>query len=177
MKTRDLELYKQLHVQDSHYGSTPAGHFDRISNFITTQNPKSILDFGCGKGTMGNLLKKSYPNMLVHSYDPAIKEYESIPNSRYDMVITTDVLEHLYEDEIAGIFEEILKLDPSSMYHVICHRLAYAKLPDGSNAHKTVQSPEWWADRLKQILGDRFAVTYTNQGVEAGYFEIVKQLD
>lgn len=175
MKTRDLHLYKQLHIKDGHYGSTPAHHFDKISNFIHERRPRSILDFGCGKGTLQTLITQKHPEVVVHSYDPAITDRETIPMTQYDMVITTDVLEHLYEDEIPGIFLEMLSLDPASMYHIICHRLAHAILPDGTNAHKTVQTPQWWADKIRTIIGDKFSLTYTDQGVEAGYFEIIKK--
>ena len=174
MKTRDLELYKQLHMEDNHYGSTPGHHFDKINNFINIRQPKSILDFGCGKGNLAKVILQSHPNIVVHSYDPAIKGRESIPMTNYDMVITTDVLEHLYEDEVSGILEEILELNPDSMYHIICHRLAHARLPDGTNAHKTIQSPEWWADHLREVLRSEYILTFTSQGLESGYFEIIK---
>ena len=68
----------------------------------------------------------------------------------------------------------MIALCPKHMYHVICHRLAYATLPDGSNAHKTVQPPDWWYDKIVSCtVEEGYIVEFTNQGHEAGYFEIL----
>ena len=173
MKTRDLFLYKELHEQDLGYGASTAHHFDKIKKFISEQNPKSILDFGCGKGSLENLISKEFNGILIHGYDPAIDSKSKIELPEYEMLLSTDVLEHLYEDEIAPIFEEMISLNPKSMYHLICHRAAYQILPDGTNAHKTIETPEWWFEKITSIVESRgYIVEYENQGHEVGYFKV-----
>lgn len=176
MKTKDLDLYKQLHLNDKHYGSTPFHHAPKIIDFIVDQKPKSILDFGCGKGSLKTFISNKFPEILFDNYDPAISEYSSINKSSYDMVISVDVMEHLYEDEISGIFQEMINLNPSSMYHVICHRLAHAILPDKTNAHKTVQPPSWWLDKFRSFpFIFNYNVSFESDSLEAGYFNFIKK--
>lgn len=165
-------MYEKLHKENAGYGSDTCHHFNKISNFIDIHKPQSILDFGCGKGSLERLITKQYPNISVDSYDPAIEERRTIPNSSYDMIISTDVLEHLFEDEIEGIFKEMLHLKPKTMYHIICHRSAHQILEDGTNAHKCVQTPEWWSDAIGGIAKD-YTVSFTNIGTESGFFELV----
>ena len=169
---KDVELYKELHLQDQDYGASGGVYFKEIADFIRDKNPKVVLDYGCGKGALSDLIVNSQLQAKVHSYDPAIKGKETIPLDNYDMIITTDVLEHLYEDEIDFIFSDMLKLKPVSMYHIVSHRLAHAILPDGSNAHKTVQAPEWWANRMKEsFLGYEITYHYT----DVGHFKVCKK--
>lgn len=166
-------MYEKLHKENAGYGGDTCHHFSKISSFIKTHKPQSILDFGCGKGSLEKLILKSFPNIHVDSYDPAIEGRKTIPNTSYDMVVSTDVLEHLFEDEVEGIFGEMLSLNPKTMYHIICHRPAHQILEDGTNAHKCVESPQWWADKIENIV-DGYSVSFTNQGTEAGFFEILK---
>ena len=150
-KYKDIELYKKLHIQNSNYGDTGPKYLERIVTHIQKYKPDSILDFGCGKGGLAKELLKFGLN--VDQYDPAIAGKENIPQKHYAMIITTDVLEHLYEDEIQTICNDFLSLSPSTMFHAICTRPASNLLPDGSNAHKTVKPIEWWEDKLKNYTG------------------------
>jgi len=152
MHFKDVELYKLLHSKDVEYGNSGISYLPEIVEFIGECDAHTVLDFGCGKGTLVSALCIS--DVTVHGYDPAIVGNEVIPLSSYDLVISTDVLEHLHGSEIDGIFEEMLQLRPKNMYHVVCHRLASQILPDGTNAHKTVESPVWWERRFKEFFGD-----------------------
>lgn len=144
-------IYKDMHIKNIGYGATGARYTDRIIAHINKYKPESILDFGCGKGKLLNSLKTHCID--IDEYDPAIIGKDKISKYQYDLIITTDVLEHLYEDEIQAICNEFMALSPQTMFHVICTRIAGNLLPDGSNAHKTVKNIEWWADMLVLYTG------------------------
>lgn len=171
VKYKDIELYKQLHLKNSGYGGTGSRYVKRIVSHIEQNKPKSILDFGCGKGNLVKELSKL--GITVHEYDPAIVGKEKIPQKQYDMIITTDVLEHLYEDEIETICNDFLSLCPETMFHVICTRPAGNLLPDGSNAHKTVKQIEWWDNKLKSYTGFKTEVIKNPKDIDQGQTSII----
>lgn len=146
---KDLDLYKQLHQQRS-YGDTGSVYTDDIKSFIDDTAASSVLDFGAGIGTLKNSLHNKY-SFNIDEFDPCVPGKEVIPKDEYEMVITTDLLEHLFEEEIDNLFEEMLVLKPKFMYHAISTRTATILLPDGSNCHKTVKDAEWWLNKIKQL--------------------------
>lgn len=144
---RDIDLYKQLHQNNKNYGNTGKYYCSFINQYLIHHPTiKNILDFGCGKSTLGQCL-----DFNIDEYDPAIAGKEQIPKSKYDLIITTDVLEHLYEDEISLICQEFLNLKPYKMLHFICTIKAKQILPDGTNAHKTIQNGEWWKTNIHKF--------------------------
>lgn len=171
MKTKDLHLYKVLHAADGNYGNSGGIYFEEIKKFILDTGVKTVLDFGCGKGALVKLLEKSGLDIEVHAYDPAIPGYDTIPLESYDLIISTDMFEHLYEDEIDLIFSQMIALHPSYMYHVVSHRLASQILSDGSNAHKTVQTTVWWSEKFSAFFKD-YDTTY--HFTDVGHFKVIK---
>jgi 2-polyprenyl-3-methyl-5-hydroxy-6-metoxy-1,4-benzoquinol methylase len=150
---KDLELYKQLHQQRS-YGDTGSVYTDDVRSFIDETGSVSVLDFGAGRGSLKSSLHNKY-SIDIDEFDPCIPDKEIIPKEEYELVITTDLLEHLFEEEIDNLFEEILSLKPKFMYHAISTRTATILLPDGSNCHKTVKNTEWWSNRIKSLLNPK----------------------
>lgn len=144
---KDIELYKQLHKTRS-YGDTGHNYCSDIISFIKETNAASYIDFGCGTGS----LRKSLLGygFRIDEFDPAIPGKDKIPKKNYDLVITTDVLEHLYENEIDNFFEEIMMLNPKFMYHAVSTRDAIIKLPDGTSCHKCIQNSNWWKEKLEK---------------------------
>tara|TARA_R100000808_G_C2081311_1_gene105018 strand:+ start:53 stop:598 length:546 start_codon:yes stop_codon:yes gene_type:complete len=160
---RDADLYKTLHEQDPSYGATSIGYLLEVEKIIKQRKfgafdeLNSVIDFGCGKGTLLKALNDSNLSVNVDGYDPAIPEYKDLPDKKYDMLICTDVLEHVYEDELRGVYNQFDILDPSVMYLVVCTREAYSILPDGTNAHKTIKDICWWIKELKNYF-DNYSV-------------------
>jgi 2-polyprenyl-3-methyl-5-hydroxy-6-metoxy-1,4-benzoquinol methylase len=145
-KYRDIHLYKQLHKESAGYGAFCHSYITLIKKYIQDTNSSNILDFGCGKGNLKRAL--SSHGIVIDEYDPAISGKDVLPSKEYDLVITTDVLEHLHPDEIDIIKDEFENLNPKHMMHIISTRTAVQILPDGTNAHKTVQPGDWWLNSL-----------------------------
>jgi hypothetical protein len=81
-------------------------------------------------------------------YDPAVKEYSKMPKGTFDSVISTDVLEHIEEEDLDQVLEEIYSKADKFVYLGICNSPAEAILLDGRNAHVTIQSIDWWVDKV-----------------------------
>ena len=143
-----INLYKQLHAQDTHYGTTSIRWLPLVQHYVSDLNPDSILDFGCGKNVLIEHIKTER-HILRYSYDPAIVEYEVIPVSKVGMVLNIDVMEHIPEDALESTLQNIRSLSAKALFIISCSP-AWHKLPDGSNAHCTVHEPEWWEIRLKK---------------------------
>jgi len=118
-----------------------------LERLIEQYQPTSILDFGCGKGLLVKSLKSKYPNTTVIGYDPAFNS--SIPES-VDMIISTDVLEHVEPDQIIATLHDLRTRARLVQYHLIaCHK-AVKILADGRNAHLIIEPPEWWEDIIRE---------------------------
>lgn len=120
-----------------------------LENYIAEKNPSSILDFGCGKGNLVDTLKEKYPNKKIFGFDPANPTYD-IPLHSVDMIISTDVLEHIEPHCLADTLLEI-KNNSKYIFHLISCAPAKLILPDGRNAHLIQESPTWWKEQFENI--------------------------
>jgi hypothetical protein len=99
-----------------------------------------------------------YKNLILNDarwvrYDPAIPELSNIPIEQADMVINTDVLEHIPEVDIDEVLTHIRSFSPNVFFN-ISTRLAREILPDGTNAHCTVWDAETWLARIRRFFPD-----------------------
>lgn len=110
--------------------------------------PYQILDYGCGRGT----LKAVLPSIAdVREYDPGVPGKDAAP-APAEVVVCTDVLEHVEEDQLDGVLAHLAQLVCRYGLLVICCRPAKEKLPDGRNAHLIVQPPLWWLEQLRRFF-------------------------
>lgn len=143
------KVYTEIH------SSTPFGKRSKIpkelKKFIEKNNPSSICDFGCGKGNLIETLKENYPGISLVGYDPANEKFNDPINEKFfDLLISTDVLEHV---EPEYIDETLLFLSTKSryIYHKIALSPAKLILPDGRNAHLIQESPNWWRKKFLDL--------------------------
>lgn len=122
-----------------------------ISELVEFLQPKTILDYGCGKGGLVKALAEKYPQIKVYGYDPAVPEFENMPVDEVDLVVNTDVLEHIPEDELAETVERISKLS-KNVFFQLHHEKAVAVLPNGENAHCTVREPEKYYELFRKYF-------------------------
>lgn len=126
--------------------------YDEIKEFVLNKNPQSILDFGCARGNLINLLKKDFPNIIIEGYDPGIDEFSILPSGQYECLISNDVLEHV---EIKYLEETLKTIDnyfTDSAWIIIACYPAKKILPDGRNAHLIIKSPIWWMNKISKIM-------------------------
>lgn len=137
-----------LHGQRADYGR--GGH--RWATHVTalamelmeqTGEPPSILDYGCGKGTLKPLL----PEFDVREYDPGIPEKMAKPEPA-DIVVCTDVLEHIEPEALGHVLLHLQNRAEKLLFFCISTLPSSKTLPDGRNAHLIVQPAGFWLTTL-----------------------------
>ena len=83
-------------------------------------------------------------------YDPAIPEYETLPEGQFDGVISFDVLEHIPKEQIPETFQIIFSKAKKFVFLGIATAPAKAVLPNGENAHCTVEPIGWWETMVER---------------------------
>lgn len=166
------ELLREKHRTDSDWGSSGVKFFDRVNGIITDYSPDTILDYGCGKGALAKKIREARPGPLpaIALYDPGIPEICDKKTSA-DMVICTDVLEHIEPELLENVIVDIGNLTKRIAYFVIFSGDCGHKLPDGRPCHLIQMPPAWWEAKLIEILGDYFDIDLTP--IDAHRFEVV----
>ena len=145
-----VEHYKEMHKDENLYaGSSLNIHKESIRQHLSGN--ETILDYGCGKAIQYHKEKiheTHFYGILPKLYDPAVEEYSKLPEEVFDVVISTDVLEHIEEENIADVIREIYSKATKFVYLGICNSPANSFLPDGRNAHVTMKSIDWWVEQI-----------------------------
>ncbi len=151
MDFEKIYLYKLLHKKDASYGSSSIEYLPEILSMIEHLKPETILDYGCGKGAVDKAIQEYCPDIKIFGYDPAIEGKEVLPIEKADLVINTDVLEHIPEKELPIVLEDIRKISEKVYFH-LHHAKAICILPNGENAHCTVKPPTWYHELLSRYF-------------------------
>ena len=140
-----------------------------IRPLIEKRSVKTVLDYGCGKGQQygpmelkHNETGQTWPDIKsfwgvdsITCYDPAYKPHSEVPTGTYDAVICTDVLEHCPEEDVPWILGELFAYANKLIFANIACYPAKKTLPNGENAHCTIQPPQWWANHI-EALANRY---------------------
>ena len=122
-----------------------------LETIIDKCNPTSILDFGCGTGSLVHTLALKYPQKNIQGYDPGnINFAHQFENQTFDLIISTDVLEHI-EPEFLIDTLRFLKSKSNRFYHLIALAPSRVILPDGRNAHLILESTDWWKKKFVDL--------------------------
>ena len=157
-----LEHYKFKHKQDPRFskGSSLFRHVPYIARVVNEYRVDTVLDYGCGKATFWNW---DYRNAIlgpdkvvdVTLYDPAVEEYDKLPSGdRFDLVVCTDVLEHLHPDDSERIVERLVMLTRKHLFCSIGLTPAKKRFKDGTNLHTNLRTREYWEDLFAQKVKD-----------------------
>ena len=145
-----IEQYKQMYYT----GDMLFPNLEYIVKMIELTQAKSLLDFGCGKGKQytgwGELTAHITLGMMPALYDPGVKEFEKVPEGKFDGVYSTDVMEHIPKDELQDALEIIFNKASKFVFLAICTQPAMQLLPNGENAHCTLEPIEWWKEIVEK---------------------------
>jgi hypothetical protein len=168
-------LYARMHVEGearlgippekTFRGSSLPRHVGRIKRLIDTTGARTILDYGSGKGMqyrphkvvvegkhVADGIAEYWDVDEVRCYDPGYKPYSALPEDKFDGVVCTDVLEHLPEEDLGWILDEIVGFAEKFVYLNVACFPAKKTLPNGENAHVTVREPDWWAALVQKVV-------------------------
>nr|VFK56140.1 MAG: Methyltransferase domain-containing protein [Candidatus Kentron sp. TUN]VFK59371.1 MAG: Methyltransferase domain-containing protein [Candidatus Kentron sp. TUN]VFK62330.1 MAG: Methyltransferase domain-containing protein [Candidatus Kentron sp. TUN] len=147
---RLIEQYRLLHR--GKYGNTSLKLIARLLPHIRELAPASILDYGCGQSSLIDHLDYRQ-GVALYRYDPAIPDIATLPVEHVDLIINTDVLEHILESDIPDVLAHIASIADNAIFSIDMTESEQI-LPNGSNAHCTVKGQEWW----ERMLADYFKV-------------------
>tara|TARA_Y100000816_G_C25937739_1_gene489056 strand:+ start:115 stop:675 length:561 start_codon:yes stop_codon:yes gene_type:complete len=159
-----INLYKELHNSNKNYGngSMYSKQHVTLTDIVHKTNSKNLLDYGCGKAQF--YTEKIYNDLgcVPSLYDPAIEEYNTLPNTMFDGIFSIDVMEHIPEEGIPNVFNYMQSHATKFIYLAICQRLARAILPNGENAHCTIKPRQWWIEMLNMCPSTKKVYTIIN---------------
>ena len=146
-KERYIDLHRELHESPTKFtGKSLRAWIEEIDQLMITHDCKNILDYGCGKARFwpAHWLEK------IQGYDPAVENFSEEPRPA-DMVVCTDVMEHIPESSIDDTLKHINSLSNKWIFFVIDTKKAIKKFKNGENCHVTIKPPIWWQTKLNEF--------------------------
>lgn len=137
----------QLHATIPDYGAHGHKWAATVATLLGDPTIRSVLDYGCGKGTLARALEVEHPLLEVYRYDPAMPEWAAAPLPA-DLVICCDVLEHIEPECLEAVLDDISRCAIRGCMLVIAQTAAAKTLPDGRNAHLIQARSGWWLPKL-----------------------------
>ena len=151
--------YKE-HLRKEHDGSNWGVTGEKYSGdwvrSILLNRPyiNTVLDYGAGKGKLGQAIT----GVEWTNYDPGIPDYDKLPSGRFDLVVSTDCLEHVEPAHLEAAIKEIgSKSDKVIALDIPCYPTGhlFGEGPyKGQDMHLTVEKPSWWRDLCTEYLPD-----------------------
>ena len=147
-----IKQYELLYKIKKNYGKTSIKLYDMLEKIINDLNILSVLDYGCGKSKLLDLIKKN-KKIKVYKYDPAIKKYSKLTKNKVNLVICTDVLQHVPLYDLDRVLKEIKSKGIYILFYIKCtnHK---TKLPNKTYANCTVYDKKWWLEKLSNYYDD-----------------------
>lgn len=135
-------------------GLSILNHVASIKAMIDATESRSMLDFGCGRGDAYRDPHNIHHELGIHFtrlhlYDPAFPHIGALPPTKMDIVVCSDVLEHIPEPEVDAFIVRLFKYANRAVWASVCCRPAKKVFPGTDiNLHVTVQPLEWWDTRF-----------------------------
>tara|TARA_B100000123_G_C25661294_1_gene397775 strand:+ start:230 stop:763 length:534 start_codon:yes stop_codon:yes gene_type:complete len=166
-----MELYSQNYLREleSVHNAHTIGFGNKVKKIkefeacMEKWKPRTLLDYGCGKGAMLQQLRQKYPFLHAIGYDPAVKIYSQKPKQKFDVVFCNDVLEHVEPLCLDNVLQFIEHHSKKYVWLRIDTQPANKILTDGRNAHLIIENEDWWRERLQNALQMKITKMYTNK--------------
>lgn len=168
--TEDYRRMQQELHRNPDYGVASVEYAPLVAKVMEATGSTEILDYGAGKGRLGQTLEDMYENPLtIHHYDPAIPEW-SAPPVPCRFVACIDVLEHIEPHLLDNVLDDLKRVTAGVGVFTVHTRPAVKTLADGRNAHLIQQPPAWWLPKFME----RFEVN-TFCRTNTGFYVIVER--
>lgn len=165
MKLDYASEYSRLHESYPKFfaGFTLKKYVNDIEQIVKEHKPSVMLDYGCGKGYqyLKMRMHERWGGLLPHCYDVGVRQLAERPTIIFDGLICTDMLEHIDQEDVPFILNDIFSLiskAPSvsafAFLGISCipEKRDVKKLSDGRGVHVTVQQPSWWRSQIECAL-------------------------
>lgn len=180
--------FRRLIAQHQQMHDTPeifAGHqikkdFATVANLVKATGAKEVLDYGSGKAinyqtTPGEpddspwRQSEALPGVRIRCYDPGHAPFADIGRGTYGGVISINMVEHLAPFDVPWVIDEMFARSSGFVMVVAGCYAAVKTLPDGRNAHTTLQPPHWWHVQMAMASRRHPAVRWTLICEEKGH--------
>ena len=162
-----IDSYKKLHEQEGKFkGISLIPLVPTLMKIVKDNDCKTLLDYGCGKAIpydkercrevdLRNPIQELCSLESFDLYDPAYEKYATLPDKKYDIVVCTDVLEHIAEQDIDYVLTKILSRSKKIVFLNISCQPALKHFKEGKfkgkNVHISVFDPSWWGHKIGNI--------------------------
>jgi hypothetical protein len=162
-----IDSYKVLHQEEGKFkGISLVPLVPTLMSLVKENDCKTLLDYGCGKAIpydkdrckevdLRHPIQKLCNLKSFDLYDPAYEKYATLPDKKYDIIVCTDVLEHIAEQDINYVLTEILSHSKKIVFLNISCQLALKHFKEGKfkgkNVHISVFDPSWWAHKIGKV--------------------------
>ena len=143
-------LNAKAHQDANGYGTRGYKHLGSVLQLAEAHQATSILDYGCGQATLSAHARRM-TDIPVLNYDPAIPAYAELP-SKADIVVCTDVLEHVEPLCVTNVVQHIASLTGKAAFIEVACRPAKRLLDDGRNAHLLIRDGYFWLDMFRDHM-------------------------
>jgi len=156
-----LKIYKKMvevGYQNNYFNLSMFKDF--VKEKFINYDIKSILDYGSGRSDWhkkgfdikSNKSAKKFFNLeKIYLYEPTSNINEK---KLVDCVLCIDVLEHIFIGDLKNVLYDIYRYSKKLVILQIACYPAFAKLPNGENAHITIRNPQWWKGFVDSISSD-----------------------
>lgn len=163
-----IPLYREMAAGgDQFHGLSILQHAKQIGQLIRQYDVKTVLDYGSGRGDAYRSPHKLHhewglKRKSITLYDPAFPQYESLPVKPRDMVVCSDVLEHVPEADVPAFIGDLYGLARKVIWASVCCRPAKKTFPNTDiNLHVCVHPIEWWNWMFRMRRGPAFVLVET----------------
>jgi hypothetical protein len=163
------KMQQQLH-ENPNYGVASVHTAPLVAQVIEAIGAKELLDYGAGKGRLGEALRQQVKRPLdIRHYEPAMPHWSARPEP-CGLVACIDVLEHIEPALLDNVLDDLQRVTQGVGVFTVHTGAAVKVLPDGRNAHLIQQGPSWWLPKFLQ----RFELVRFEK-MENGFWIIVER--
>lgn len=139
-----------LHARPEGFGGKGRRWVDTVLAVLRSVQGYSVLDYGCGQGSLAIELRQREPLIDCREYDPGILGKDTLPTSFVDVVVCTDVLEHIEPEKLGNVINHIGSLARRAVFVAVNLTDTAKRLTDGRSAHLIIRHREWWEAKFDE---------------------------
>lgn len=154
-----IDQYRQMHDENYFPGQRLKHHVGAVRELIADTGATTLLDYGSGKAEGYRRIPgepvdspwrtiDAWPGVRVRCFDPGVPAFAKLPDEPCDGVISTDVVEHLAPFDVPWVLGQMFAHARRFVFVIASCMPAIKLLPDGRNAHTTIEPPDWWRDEM-----------------------------
>ena len=129
---------------------------------------KTVLDYGAGQGTLGRGIVEKF-DVEWTDYDPGVPAIDTLPEGVFDLVVSSDCLEHVEPPLIRETVREIG--DKARLYILfdIPNEGTGGTLQTGPykghDEHLIIEGSSWWRELCNDVLRDFVLDQFSDKAV------------